>query len=368
MNPAHRPVVRWLDIVCLMILLMVLVGGVTRLTESGLSMVTWEPILGAIPPRSEAEWQMRFDQYRAYPEYQLLKKGMTLREFKVIYFWEYLHRLLGRLIGLIYALPLGWFLVRGAVRGRIAWALAFGLVLGGLQGVVGWWMVKSGLDQNPYVSPLRLAIHLGLALFVLSFLWWLRLSLTHPRRSTPSYPSTGDTVPHLIRCGMDGAGNFRPYSIAFLVLLVVQILYGALVAGLNAGFMHNTFPLMTGRVFPPGMWTMSPGWLNLFENATTVQWIHRALGWVVLAAALSMWWHGGRACTDRPLARSMLIAIGALTLLQFVLGVATLLLKVPVVLGVAHQVNAALLLLATVTLVYATPPAIPAVTTPAAAH
>lgn len=343
MNASHRPVVRWLDLVCLSILLMVLVGGVTRLTESGLSMVTWEPILGAIPPRTEAEWHMRFDQYRAFPEYQLLRKGMTLSEFKFIYFWEYLHRLLGRAIGLLYAVPLGWFLVRRAVRGRTAWMLVLGLLLGGLQGFVGWWMVKSGLDQNPYVSPLRLAIHLGLALFLLSFLWWQRLELSTSRRVENPGENPG--------CGL------RRASLLFLVLLVVQILYGALVAGLNAGFMYNTFPLMMGRVFPPGMCTMAPGWLNLFENATTVQWIHRALGWVVLAAALHVWWYGRRAVAARPLARGSLVAVAALTVAQFALGVATLLLKVPVSLGVAHQVNAALLLLAAVTLVYATPPA-----------
>ncbi|HMP77082.1 MAG TPA: COX15/CtaA family protein [Kiritimatiellia bacterium] len=328
----QRSVVRWLDIVCLLILLMVLVGGVTRLTESGLSMVTWEPILGAIPPRTEVEWQARFDQYRAYPEYQLINKGMSLAEFKFIYFWEYLHRLLGRLIGLVYALPMAWFIARGAARGRLAGHLLVGLLLGGLQGVVGWWMVKSGLNQNPYVSPFRLAIHLGLALFVLSYLWWLRLGLAGVARVFAPPP-------------------FRRNALLFLVLLVVQIFYGALVAGLNAGYMYNTFPLMLGRVFPPGLLGMEPVWLNFFENATAVQWIHRALGWLVLAAAGHVWWHGLRGANSGAQRRA-LHAVGALTLLQFALGVAALLLKVPVWLGVAHQVNAALLLLAAVSLVY----------------
>jgi cytochrome c oxidase assembly protein subunit 15 len=337
MKPVCRPVVRWLDAVCLFILLMVLVGGVTRLTESGLSMVTWEPILGVIPPRNEAEWQMRFDQYRAHPEYQLLKKGMTLREFKKIYFWEYLHRLLGRLIGLVYAVPLVWFVARGAVRGRLAALLTIGLALGGLQGFVGWWMVKSGLQENPHVSPMRLAIHLGLALFLLSYLWWRRLRITHPREA--------HGAPFALRVR----------ARAFLALLVVQIFYGALVAGLNAGFMFNTFPLMMGHVCPPGMWALAPAWINLFENATTVQWIHRALGWAVLAAALHVW-HRGRRDVHTPLARGALAGIAGLTILQFALGVATLLLKVPVWLGVSHQVAAALLLIAAVTLVYAAAP------------
>lgn len=333
---APKSIVRWLDIVCLLILLMVLVGGVTRLTESGLSMVTWEPILGAIPPRTEAEWQVRFDQYRAYPEYQLINKGMTLAEFKFIYFWEYLHRLLGRLIGLVYALPMAWFIWRGAARGRLAGLLFIGLALGGLQGFVGWWMVKSGLSQNPYVSPFRLGIHLGLALFVLSFLWWLRLGLSGVERAVAPPP-------------------FRRNALLFLLLLVAQIFYGALVAGLNAGYMYNTFPLMMGRVFPPGLLAMQPAWINLFENAAMVQWIHRALGWLLLAAAGHVWWHGLRGAVNAT-QRHALHAVGALTLLQFALGVATLLLKVPVWLGVAHQVNAALLLLAAVTLLFSARP------------
>lgn len=339
MNDPCRPVIRWLDVVCAMILLMVLVGGITRLTESGLSMVTWEPILGVIPPRSEAEWQMRFDQYRAYPEYQLIKKGMTLAEFKVIFFWEYLHRLLGRLIGLVYALPLIWFIARGAVRGRLAALLLLGLALGGLQGFVGWWMVKSGLDQNPYVSPLRLAIHLGLALFLLSFLWWIRLDLAKPR---PRFTRTE-------RRPLQGLAR------GFAALLILQIFYGALTAGLNAGYMYNTFPLMMGRVFPPGMWSMNSGFLNLFENAVTVQWIHRALGWLVLAFAIGLWLSGRRHLAPNTLARRAAAAVLLLTVLQFLLGVGTLLLKVPIWLGVSHQVNAALLLLAAVTLIYATP-------------
>lgn len=167
---------------------------------------------------------------------------------------------------------------------------------------------------------------------------------------------------------MDAVRKLRWNALLFLALLIAQILYGALVAGLNAGFMYNTFPLMMGRVFPPGMWTMSPGWLNLFENATTVQWIHRALGWLVVAAALHVWWHGRRAVAGRPLAHGALVAVAALTVAQFALGVATLLLKVPVALGVAHQVNAALLLLAAVTLVYAHPSARPAAQAFAAAR
>lgn len=338
---------------------MALVGGVTRLTESGLSMVTWEPILGVIPPRNEAEWRMRFDQYRAHPEYQLLRKGMTLDEFKFIYFWEYLHRLLGRLVGLLYAMPLAWFWMVGRVRGRLAGLLAVGLLLGGMQGVVGWWMVKSGLYENPYVSPFRLAIHLGLALFILCYLWWIRLALSLPR-SAPSRSliKVAPTEPADHVAVSPGAfaadGRLRAFTAAFAFLLALQIFYGALTAGLNAGYMYNTFPLMMGRVFPPGMWTFSPVWLNVFENATTVQWIHRALGWALLALALAAIPLLGRA-TRGWLAHRALLGVIGLTLMQFLLGVATLVLKVPIWLGVSHQVNAALLVLAVVTLWYAAP-------------
>lgn len=338
MNPPNslpKAMIRWLDIVCLLILLMVMVGGITRLTESGLSMVTWEPILGAVPPRGEVEWQARFDQYRAYPEYQILNKTMTLREFKFIYFWEYLHRLLGRLIGIAYALPLCWFLLRRRARGRLAALLLLGLLLGGLQGVVGWWMVKSGLNENPYVSPLRLAIHLGLALFVLCYLWWIRLRLSEVESRPAPAP-------------------FRRNALAFLVLLSIQILYGALVAGLDAGKMYNTFPTMGGHFIPPGFLRMDPAWLNIFENGTAVQWMHRMIAYLVLAVALHVWWHGLRAAVTA-VQRKALHAIGVLTLLQFALGVATLLLRVPVWLGVAHQINAVLLLLSALTLLYSAP-------------
>lgn len=354
-----QPVIRWLDVVCASILLMVLVGGVTRLTESGLSMVTWEPILGIIPPRNEAEWQMRFDQYRAYPEYRLLRKGMTLDEFKFIYFWEYLHRLLGRLVGVLYAIPLAWFWMTGRVRGRLAGLLVVGLLLGGLQGVVGWWMVKSGLYENPYVSPFRLAIHLGLALFILCYLWWIRLALSLPRpgysrswlKGVLSEPADNVLAPSQ---AFSADERLRAFTGAFAVILALQIFYGALTAGLNAGYMFNTFPLMMGRVFPPGMWGLSPGWLNLFENATTVQWIHRALGWILLGMAIAAVPLVRRAGTAW-LARRALQAVIGLTTIQFALGVATLVLKVPLWLGVSHQVNAALLVLAVVTLWYAAP-------------
>jgi len=332
---APRSLIRWLDLTCILILLMVLVGGVTRLTGSGLSMVTWEPILGAIPPRSAAEWQLRFEQYQAHPEFQIRNRTMTLPEFKAIYFWEYLHRLLGRMIGLIYALPLAWFFIRRIARGKLAGLLFLGLLLGGLQGVVGWWMVKSGLDKNPYVSPFRLAIHLGLALSLMSYLWWIRLSVSNYLRASAPMP-------------------LRRNALAFLALLCIQILYGALTAGLHAGLIYNTFPLMMGHVIPPGFLHMQPMWINFLENATTVQWIHRALAFLVLALALHIGWHGMPIAVT-PMQRKAIRTIIWLTLLQFALGVSTLLFRVPVWLAVSHQVNASLLLITAVSLVFATP-------------
>lgn len=331
--PPTRSIARWLELVCLLVLGMVAVGGITRLTESGLSMVRWEPILGALPPLHQAAWQERFEQYQQHPEYQQLKPEMTLREFKWIYFWEYLHRLLGRLLGLAYFVPLLVFLVRRQVRGRLAAQLGLGFVLGGLQGAVGWWMVKSGLSENPYVSHYRLATHLGLALIVLGYLWWIRLTLTAPAPARP--------VPRLHRA-----------ALLFLAALALQILYGAFVAGLNAGFFFNTFPLMGGHWRPPGLTVLEPLARNLADNAVAVQFIHRWLGVALAAATVLLWRSGARAADEAQ--RRVLVMVVQLTLLQVTLGIVTLILAVPVWLGVAHQVNAALLLLAVVTLIHAT--------------
>lgn len=333
MNDAlsSRSLARWLDVICLLILAMIAVGGITRLTDSGLSMVRWEPILGAVPPLNEADWQERFAQYREHPEFKQLKPDMTLGQFKWIYFWEYLHRLLGRLIGIAYAVPFLAFLVRGRIRGMLAGRLSVGFALGGLQGVVGWWMVKSGLSENPFVSHYRLAAHLGLALLVLGYLWWIRLDLT----------STRHHAPRLHRAGL-----------IFLALVALQITYGAFVAGLNAGFFFNTFPLMGGRWLPPGLSVLAPWMRNFADNAVTVQFIHRWLGVALGAATIFLWWSGSTAA-DAELKRRLVLVI-QLTLLQVALGIMTLVLAVPVWLGVAHQVNAALLLLSVLALLHGT--------------
>lgn len=330
--PAVR---RWLAFTCGFILLMILVGGVTRLTESGLSMVTWEPILGAIPPLNEADWQARFDQYRQFPEYQKLNRGMSMDEFKRIFFWEYLHRLVGRLIGLVFALPFFWFLIRGQVRGLLAWKLGVALVLGGLQGALGWYMVKSGLVDDPRVSHFRLAAHFSLALFLLVWLFRIYLDLRP------------DPLPFA------GPRPLRRAARMFLALLSLQIVYGAFVAGLDAGLIANTFPRMFGYWIPPQAFDFAGGGLrNLVDGPVTVQWIHRALGTVVGVAAWALWWAGRRYTLGRQ-ALFFLRAVFGLTILQFGLGVLTLLYFVPVSLGAAHQLNAAFLLMATIGLLHA---------------
>ena len=334
--PETRGVRIWLAAMMALVLGMVALGGITRLTGSGLSMVTWEPILGAIPPRTEADWQHRFEQYRQSPEFQKINAEMTLPEFKWIFFWEYTHRLVGRAIGVVFLLPFLGFLARRRLSGRTIARLAVAFLLGGLQGGLGWFMVKSGLVDDPRVSHLRLAAHLSLALFLLGWLWWLFLDLAPPRRR------------------LRGHALVRRSAWAFLLALIAQIVWGAFTAGLDAGLLHNTFPTMSGAWMPYGVFDFASGGVgDLINNPVTVQWLHRALGWAVGLGAFTLWLFA-RAYALTPRQRGALEAVFGLSLLQFGLGVATLLLRVPVALGVSHQVNAALLLLAVVTLVHAT--------------
>ncbi len=304
------------------------VGAVTRLTDSGLSMVEWEPIMGAVPPMSEEAWESAFFAYQQYPEFQLRRTGMTIGEFKFIFFWEYFHRLLGRTIGLVFLVPFLVFLVRGQIRGKLAGLLAFGFVLGGLQGALGWFMVKSGLQDVPYVSHYRLAAHLMLALLLFCYLFWIWTSLlpASPRREAPS--------PLTLRG--------RSFLTGLFGLLLLQIVYGAFVAGLNAGWQFNTFPKMMGRWLPPGWLSHEPLVINFFQNAATVQWMHRSLAWLLLGGGLAAWFTlKNRMPTER--SRLFLDLFAMLLLVQFGLGVATLVLEVPIVLATLHQVVAVLL-------------------------
>lgn len=334
---SRKAIVLWLWLVCGLIVSMVVIGGITRLTHSGLSIVEWRPISGAIPPLTEHAWQELFLQYQQYPQYKLLNQGMSLEEFRFIFFWEYLHRLVGRLVGVVYLLPFAWFVLRRRVNARMAWRLGLGLVLGGLQGVAGWYMVKSGLVKNPHVSHYRLAIHLLLAFGVLSYLFWLILDLT---RGEPSAKEARALV------------LLRRWGRVVSALLVVQILYGAFTAGLRAGFGFNTFPKMNSEWVPSNFWQLAPGWVNLFENQAAVQFLHRTMGWLLLFAIAGLAWAARRMTLDR-IQRNAVRGLLAMVLIQFGLGVLTILWVVPLSVAVIHQAGACVLLLAAVNLNHA---------------
>jgi cytochrome c oxidase assembly protein subunit 15 len=316
-----RSVAIWLLLCAAMIFAMVVIGGITRLTESGLSIVEWRPVTGALPPLSDAQWQAEFDKYRQIDQYRQLNAGMSLAEFKVIFFWEWFHRFWGRLIGLVFAIPFAWFLGTGAARGALAMKLGGIFALGGLQGFVGWWMVQSGLRENMIaVSHLRLAAHLGLALIIHASILWVALDLLRGRRaSTPE----------------------RKAGLALSALVFVTILAGALVAGLDAGMTHNTFPLMDGRLFPAGYFDLDPAWRNVLDNIVAVQFNHR---WLGVACAILACIYAWRVRPQDRTDRLWVLAPAYAALAQAALGIATLLLWVPLLLAAAHQAGAVILL------------------------
>jgi len=330
----HRRAIRlWLYAVAAMVLAMVLVGGATRLTESGLSITEWQPVAGALPPMSEAQWLSEFHKYQAIPQYRELNKGMSLDAFKSIFWWEWTHRLIGRLIGVVFLLPLLWFAWRGwiepGLRARL-W-LIFGL--GALQGAVGWWMVASGLVHRVEVSQYRLATHLVLACVIYIAILWTALRLGETARAT---------MPARLRAG----------AVGLLILVVGQIYLGALVAGLRAGYIYNTWPLIDGGLVPHAarLFSATPAWRNFFENVLTVQFDHRMLAYVIWLLAA---WHVTDVIRH---ARQGPALIGALALfiavtLQAVLGISTLLLVVPLPLALLHQALAMVVL--TVAILYA---------------
>jgi cytochrome c oxidase assembly protein subunit 15 len=311
----RRIVAGWLLLCAALVFLIVVVGGVTRLTRSGLSIVEWQPLIGAIPPLSQADWQALFAKYRETPEFRLVNFGMTLEGFKTIFWWEYVHRLLGRVIGVVFLLPFLGFLFSKKLAAPLVWKLGGIFVLGGLQGALGWFMVKSGLVDDPRVSHFRLTAHLGVALAIFSAQLWLALGLLFPRT--------------------------EPFSKALLALPAVVFLMaltGGMVAGLRAGYAYNTFPLMNGHLVPPEILMLEPWWQNFLYNMATVQFVHRAFFWLLALLIPLAWWRQ-RACP------SAHVLMGAF-LLQGALGIATLLLHVPVALGAAHQGGAVLLLAA----------------------
>ncbi|HEX8486785.1 COX15/CtaA family protein [Sphingomonas sp.] len=326
LSPARpRAVARWLILVAALIVVMVVVGGITRLTNSGLSITQWKPVTGIVPPLNDAQWQAEFANYKRIPEYRQINAGMTLAGFKAIFFWEYLHRALGRVIGLAFALPLVWFAIRRRIPAGYGWRLTALLALGGLQGAIGWWMVASGLAVRTDVSHVRLAVHLLTALTILAGIVWTALDLLALHRDRSAAPA-----------------RLRAPALAALALLFVQLLYGAFTAGLDAGYAFASWPLMGDALFPAGVPMADPAWRNAIDNPLVVQFIHR---WFAFAAAAGLTWLAVRAWQGAP--RTALIVV-ALVVVQMLLGIATLLSGVQIDLAVAHQGNAALLLIATV--------------------
>ena len=325
MNPTRpdRAIAWWLLSCCALVFMMVVLGGVTRLTGSGLSIVEWRPIMGALPPLDAAQWEEAFALYRLTPEFQNVNPTMDVEGFKGIFWLEYLHRLLGRAIGLAFIVPFAFFLATGRIARREVPRYLGMFVLGGLQGVLGWYMVKSGLVDLPRVSQYRLTAHLMLAFAIYAYMYWVAADILWRADDGPRHPWYGPTL-------------------ALLALVVVTIVSGGFVAGLDAGLIHNTFPLMGGRLVPEGLGLIDPAWRNLFENMVTVQFAHRLLALTTLAVVLGYWWRARRAGLPLRL-RLGLALLPAVAAVQVGLGIATLLLVVPVPLAATHQAVAVVL-------------------------
>jgi cytochrome c oxidase assembly protein subunit 15 len=344
---SQRAVAIWLLVCCAMIFLMVVIGGITRLTWSGLSITEWQPVTGITPPLSAAAWQAEFEKYQQTPQYRLMNAGMSLSDFKTIYLWEYVHRLGGRLIGLVYALPFVYFLIRGRIPRRLTWPLAGIFALGAAQGALGWWMVKSGLADRIEVSQYRLTAHLALALVIYAATLWAALGLLCS--SLPQASTRALHEPPSPASGAELGWGWRRASEGVLGLVSLTIVAGGFVAGLNAGLTYNTFPQMDGSFVPASYARLDPFIRNWFENVAAVQFDHRILAMTTVASIVVLWLAGRRAALPSP-ANGALHALLAVALLQLVLGVSTLLLVVPIPLAAAHQADAVLLLTAAVVL------------------
>lgn len=321
-----RAVLVWLYVLTAMVFLMVVVGGATRLTDSGLSITEWKPIVGIVPPLTEAAWHDAFEKYKQIPEYHIVNRGMSLEAFKAIFWWEWGHRFLGRIIGIVFFVPFVWFWWTRRIPRHLAPRLIALFLLGGLQGAIGWYMVRSGLVDRVDVSHYRLAVHLGMAVIILGLLLWTALDFGREARWVADA----------------AAGTPHAWAAAALLgLIFLQVLLGALVAGLKAGLSHNTWPLMDGVLIPSGLGAMSPWYLNVFENVLTVQFNHRMVAYIVAAVAL---WHVASVLrsTAGPRIHLSAAALGLAILAQIALGIWTLLAHVPLSLGLAHQAGAAM--------------------------
>jgi heme a synthase len=319
----------WIACLAALVFAMVVVGGATRLTQSGLSIVEWKPVTGVVPPLSQAQWQVEFDKYKTIPQYQRVNRGMSLDEFKTIFWWEWSHRLLGRLLGAVFLLPFLFFLWRGLIDRRLAGALLGIFALGAVQGAVGWWMVSSGLTERVVVSQYRLAFHLTLACLI-----YAALVVTADR-----YSGRPPQTPVPRRIGVTAAG--------LVVLVIAQIYLGALVAGLHAGLIYNTWPLIDGALVPPvsGLLFDQPAWRNFFENPLTVQFDHRMIAYGLIAVALFHVVDVWRTFEGRTL-RIGAAVLAAVVCAQAALGIATLLMAAPLALAMLHQAMALVVLTA----------------------
>lgn len=325
-----NPVAAWLFVIAGLIVAMIVVGGLTRLTDSGLSITEWKPVTGAVPPLSEAGWQAEFAKYQQIPEYQRQNFGFTLDQFKQIYWWEWGHRLLGRLIGIAFALPLIVFWLRKMLPPGLKGRLAILFVLGGLQGAVGWWMVASGLTERVDVSQHRLAAHLGLAFLLLGAVWWTALD-AKAGRAEPWRSSRAAWV-----------------GVALLALIALQIILGAFVAGLDAGRTYTSWPLIDGKLIPDAYGALEPAWRNPFDNPVAAQVNHRMVGYLVAIAALAAPFLFGRETVGEVRTAAWIVA--GVAAVQAMLGVTALVHAAPLELSAVHQLGAAVLFLAAVTL------------------
>ncbi|KPK19384.1 MAG: COX15/CtaA family protein [Betaproteobacteria bacterium] len=331
----HRAVAVWLLTCCALIFAMVVLGGVTRLTHSGLSIVEWQPLVGTVPPLNDQDWQALFEKYRQTPEYRQVNKGMSVDEFKGIFWLEYFHRLLGRLIGVVFFVPLLYFWLRRRLDRPLGVQLGGIFLLGALQGGLGWYMVASGLIDEPRVSQFRLTAHLSLAFLIYAAILWVALDLLWPRD----------------RAG-DATGPLRRMAWAITAVVAAMVITGGFVAGIRAGKAYNTFPLMNGHLVPPEIFMLDPWYSNFFYNMATVQFDHRLFAWV-LAVLVTLFWlkimRSNAGARVRMLAHVLLAAL----VVQVTLGISTLLLAVPVALGAAHQGGALVVLTVAIALNHA---------------
>lgn len=317
-------VIAWLVCSAIMIFLMVVIGGLTRLTESGLSIVEWQPIKGTLPPLNIEDWNKLFDQYKTSPQYQKVNAGMSLEQFKNIFWLEFIHRLAGRITGLVFLLPLVYFAFTKKIKKELISRLILIFLIGGFQGFIGWYMVKSGLANDPQVSQYRLALHLAIAFIIYGLIIWTIFDLLKIKKPLANK-------------------QIRNFSLFLTAIIFLQIISGAFVAGLDAGLIYNTFPLMDGKIIPDGMFIMEPKIKNYFENVTTVQFTHRLHALVVLLSTVSFWYVIKNNYHQNGYLKTSVNLLVISLVIQLILGIFTLIYQVPIGLASLHQVNSLIL-------------------------